>query len=55
MRYASSDIGRVLSRNFCLGGGGSSGEGTARGARLVGGSGGSPPENFEFQIARDAI
>ena len=40
---------RVLSRNFCLGGagGGSSGVGTARDARLVG------PENFEFR--RDAI
>jgi len=44
---------RVLSRNICLGG--SSGKGTAQDGRLVVGSGGSPPENFEFQIARDAI
>ena len=35
--------------------GGSSGEGTAQDARLLGGPGFSPGENFEFQIARDAI
>ncbi len=43
--HQSMAIGRVLSRNICLGGA------QIREGRLVGW--GFSPENFEFQIARD--
>ena len=45
--------GRVLSRNICLGGKLRRGHSPRR--QTSGGSGGSPPDNFEFQVARDAI